>query len=79
SYFVNDLSVSYEWKPNKIFESVTFSALVNNILNKKYISNGYFYSYDDDWSDPNSISTIDGAGYYPQATTNFMIGLTVRF
>ncbi|MDY0090491.1 MAG: TonB-dependent receptor [Flavobacteriaceae bacterium] len=79
SYFVNDLSVSYEWKPNKIFESVTFSALVNNILNEKYISNGYFYSYDDDWSDPNSITTIDGAGYYPQATTNFMIGLTVRF
>lgn len=79
SYFVNDLSVSYEWKPNKIFESITFSVLVNNILNEKYISNGYFYSYDDDWSDPNSITTIDGAGYYPQATTNFMIGLTVRF
>lgn len=79
SYFVNDLNISYEWKTKKVFESVTLSALVNNIFNEKYISNGYFYSYDDDWSDPNAVTTIDGTGYYPQATTNFLIGLNLRF
>lgn len=79
SYFINDLNVSYEIKPKKLFETIRLSALVNNILNKKYISNGYFYSYDDDYSDPNVITTIDGAGYYPQATRNFLAGLTLIF
>lgn len=79
SYFINDLNVSYEIKPKKLFETIRLSALVNNILNKRYISNGYFYSYDDDYSDPNIITTIDGAGYYPQATRNFLAGLTLIF
>lgn len=79
SYFINDLNASYTIKPNKVFESITVSALVNNILDEKYISNGYFYSYDDDWSNPNQITTIDGAGYYPQATRNFLVGLTLVF
>ncbi|HUH52382.1 MAG TPA: TonB-dependent receptor [Flavobacterium sp.] len=79
SYFVNDLNVSYEIKPKKLFETIRLSALVNNILDVKYISNGYFYSYDDDYSDPNVITTIDGAGYYPQATRNFLVGLTLIF
>lgn len=79
SYFVNDLNVSYEIKPKKLFETIRLSALVNNILDVKYISNGYFYSYDDDYSDPNVITTIDGVGYYPQATRNFLVGLTLIF
>jgi iron complex outermembrane receptor protein len=41
------------------------SVLVNNIL-IKYISNGYFYTYDDDYSNPPAVKTIEGAGYYPQ-------------
>src|SRR5690606_13466750 len=70
SYFINDLNVSYTIKPNKVFESILISGLINNIMDEKYISNGYFYSYDDTWSNPNQITTIDGAGYYPQATRN---------
>ncbi len=79
SYFINDLNASYTIRPNKVFESITISALINNIFDQKYISNGYFYSYDDNWSDPDSITTIDGAGYYPQATRNFLVGLTLTF
>lgn len=79
SYFISDLNASYTIKTNKVFESITISALANNILNEKYISNGFFYSYDDDWSNPNQITTIDGAGYYPQATRNFLVGLTLTF
>lgn len=79
SYFVNDFNISYEIKPNSIFKSILLSGLVNNIFGKKYVSNGYYYTYDDDFSNPGSIETIEGAGYYPQATTNFLIGATIKF
>ncbi len=64
-YFVNDLNIAYEIKPKSIFKSVVFTGLVNNILDKKYVSNGYMwdvYPY-----------------YYPQAGINFLAGLTLKF
>jgi len=79
AYFINDLSVNYELKVNSFFKSITLSGLVNNIFNEKYISNGYYYTYDDTWSNPGNTTTIEGAGYYPQATTNFLIGMTLKF
>ncbi len=66
SYFVNDINVVYTINPNKLFKSITLTGLVNNVLNKKYESNGADY----------------GGGYiyyYPQATTNFLIGATFKF
>ncbi|WP_414000035.1 TonB-dependent receptor [Flavobacterium sp. W1B] len=79
SYFVNDLNLSYEFNPKSIFKSVLLSALVNNIFDYKYISNGFFYTYDDDYSNPPAVTTIEGAGYYPQAGINFLAGLTLKF
>ncbi len=64
-YFVNDLNVSYEIKPKSIFKSIAFTGLVNNILDKKYSSNGYMYDI--------------YPYYYPQAGINFLVGLTLRF
>ena len=64
-YFVNDLNVSYEIKPKSIFKSIMITGLVNNILDKKYVSNGAMwdiYPY-----------------YYPQAGINFLAGLTLKF
>jgi iron complex outermembrane recepter protein len=64
-YFINDLNISYEIKPKSIFKSIVIKGLVNNILDKKYSSNGYMwdiYPY-----------------YYPQAGTNFLAGLTLKF
>ncbi|SFD25568.1 TonB-dependent receptor [Flavobacterium phragmitis] len=64
-YFVNDLNVSYEIKPNTVFKSITITGMVNNILDKKYVSNGAMwdiYPY-----------------YYPQAGINFLVGLTLKF
>ncbi len=64
-YFVNDFNASYEIKPKTIFQSITITALVNNIFDKKYVSNGYMwdvYPY-----------------YYPQARTNFLVGLNLKF
>jgi len=80
SYFINDLNVSYEIKTDKIFKSIMISGLVNNIFDLKYESNGYFYTYDDeDDSNPPAITTVEEAGYYPQAGTNFLVGLTLKF
>lgn len=79
SYFVNDFNLSYEIKPSKLFDSVLISGLVNNIFNSEYVSNGYYYTYPDTWSNPGQSVVVDGAGYYPQATRNFLLGLTLRF
>ncbi len=84
SYFVNDLNITYQLsflrrEESTFFKSIIFSGLVNNIFNKKYVSNGYYFTYDDTWSVPGETSTIEGAGYYPQATTNFLVGMTLKF
>ena len=66
SYFVNDFNITYTLETKTIFKSVVFTGLVNNIFNKKYVSNGADY----------------GGGYiyyYPQATTNFLVGVTLNF
>ena len=64
-YFVNDLSVSYQINPKSIFKSIVFNGLVNNAFNKKYSSNGYMYDI--------------YPYYYPQAGTNFLIGINLNF
>ncbi|MCF7559841.1 TonB-dependent receptor [Sabulilitoribacter multivorans] len=79
-YFLNDLNINYEIKPNGIFKSIVLSGLVNNIFNKEYVSNGYFGSFDyDDTSSPTGTTTGYYSGYYPQATTNFLVGATLKF
>ncbi|QNM84721.1 TonB-dependent receptor [Polaribacter pectinis] len=78
-FFTSDLNIVYEIEPNKIFKSIVFSALVNNIFNKEYVDRGYYYTYDDTWSSPGTTTTVDGAGYYPQATRNFLVGVTLKF
>lgn len=79
AYFTNDLNISYEMPLKKWFKSISFNILANNIFNVKYVSNGYYYTYDDDWSVPGSISTIEGAGYYPQAQFNILGGISLKF
>jgi iron complex outermembrane receptor protein len=79
SYFINDLNLTYDIRSNKLFDSITLSALINNLFNIEYISNGYYYTYDDTWSNPDEVVTLDGAGYYPQATRNFLFGVLLKF
>ena len=79
SYFINDFNVTYEIKTNTIFKSVLLSGLVNNVFGEAYVSNGYYYTYDDDFSVPGTVTTVEGAGYYPQAKTNFLLGATMKF
>ena len=65
-YFVQDFNVNYEFKPTKIFKTITINLVVNNILNVNYVSNGADY----------------GGGYvyyFPQAGTHFLTGVTLLF
>jgi iron complex outermembrane receptor protein len=78
SYFVNNINFSYTLSSNSIFDEIIISGLINNVFDKKYVSNGYYYTYEDTWSSPGQIKTLDGAGYYPQAERNFLIGLTLK-
>ena len=78
-FFTSDLNVVYEIETSSIFESITFTGLINNIFNKEYVDRGYYYTYDDTWSNPGTKTTVDGSGYYPQATRNFLLGVTFKF
>ncbi|HEY9490103.1 MAG TPA: TonB-dependent receptor [Chryseosolibacter sp.] len=71
-YLVNDLRLSYSWKPSFLKE-VSLSFLINNIFDEMYESNGFTYGY------------LAGATeyrenfYYPQAGRNFMAMIGVKF
>jgi len=79
AFFVNDINIVYQLNEVPLADSIVLSALLNNIFNTKYVSNGYFFTFDDDFSNPGTITTVEGAGYYPQATFNALIGATIRF
>ncbi|MUH34217.1 TonB-dependent receptor [Zobellia amurskyensis] len=77
AYSQTDFNIQYVLNFKSVIKSITLSGLVNNIFDEDVVSNGYFYTYDDDSS--GSVQTFEGAGYYPQAGTNFLLGATVRF
>ena len=78
SFFTNDLNIVYEIKEVGFFNSILFNALVNNIFDEKFVSNGYYFTFDD-INEQGNLQTFEGAGYYPQAGINFLIGATFRF
>ncbi|OSY87002.1 TonB-dependent receptor [Tenacibaculum holothuriorum] len=82
-FFTSDFNIVYEIKTNKIFKSIVLTGLVNNIFNKEYVDRGYYYTFDYDIKDNSGnvtgTKTGDGAGYYPQATRNFLVGATLKF
>ena len=79
AYFTNDINVMYEIKPKSVFKAIVFSGIVTNLLDVKYESNGYFFTYDDDYSTPGTVTTIEGAGFYPQAGIHFLVGMNLKF
>lgn len=79
SFFTSDLNIVYQIDTEKIFDSITITGLINNIFNKEYVDRGYYFTFDDTWTNPGTTTTVDGAGYYPQATRNFLVGVTLTF
>lgn len=65
AYFVQDVNIAYEIRPKTFFKSIAFNGLINNVLNKSYVSNGYMYD----------LSPY----YYPQAGINFLVGVNFGF
>jgi len=67
-----DISASYEFA-KKTSRSFLLTARMNNISNQQYIPNGYSYAY------VYGGETITANGYYPMATINYLIGITIKF
>ena len=78
SYFTSDLNFVYEIATKKVFDAIIISGIINNIFDTEYVDRGYYYTYDYPDGNGNTI-TGDGAGYYPQATRNFLVGVTLKF
>ena len=77
-FFTSDLNVVYQINTKKIFKSITLTALVNNIFSAEYVDRGYYGTFDFPGNNNNTI-TGDFAGFYPQATRNFLLGATLKF
>ncbi len=86
-YLVNNLRVSYKWN-SKIFKTSKLTLQVNNLLNNEYVSNAWVYRFiSDEWDPRGSDPYInsDGergynmAGYFPEATRNYLLGITLGF
>ena len=86
-YLVNNLRVTYLWN-SKIFKTAKLTLQVNNLLNNEYVANAWVYRFiSDGWdpreSDPyvnaDSERGYNMAGYFPQATRNYLLGITLGF
>lgn len=73
SYFTSNLSAGYTFEKTQL-GTISIQMFANNILNSKYIANGWAAT--DMFEDGNKVNWI---GYYPQATRNYMVKLTVAF
>jgi len=68
-YLIHDFNIVYTIESAKIFDKIVLTGLVNNLLNEEFIANGYYYAGEG----------FEGAGFYPQATINFLAGISLFF
>ncbi len=71
AFFVNDLRLTFT-PSQKLLKDMQISLLVNNIFNHRYEANGYTYSYI-------YGGVITENFLYPQAGTNFLAAVRLRF
>jgi iron complex outermembrane receptor protein len=86
-YLVNNLRLAYEWD-SKIFKTAKLTLQVNNLLDNEYVSNAWVYRFVSDGYDPreydhyvnaDSERGYNMAAYFPEATRNYLLGLTLGF
>jgi iron complex outermembrane receptor protein len=71
AYYISDVFASYTLK-GEGFKSISFNLSVFNVFNKMYSSNGYSWGY------RGGGEEIRENFYFPQAGTNFMLGLNIK-
>lgn len=91
-YSINNLLITYSLKFKNI-KDAKISLQVNNLFNKSYSNRAWVYRFvspnndsDPNWQDPVGYdpyinSDTDGynmIGYFPQATRNYMLGITLE-
>jgi iron complex outermembrane receptor protein len=75
-YNINNLIVSYTLHTKPIDEIIC-SIQLNNITNRKYVSNGYTYS--ERYAGPGYLTDVNTYNYiYPQAGFNLMAGIIIK-
>jgi iron complex outermembrane receptor protein len=77
AFFTNDIRVSYQMQP-RFFKSLELNLMVNNVFNELYEPNGYTFSYFVP-GETSGRELITENFYYPQAGTNFLFGLVMKF
>ena len=86
-YLVNNLRLSYSFN-SKIFNYARLSLQINNLFDEEYVSNAWIYRFvsngydpseDDHYVTKGSDGGYNMAGYFPEATRNYLIGLTLGF
>ncbi|MDR2292804.1 MAG: TonB-dependent receptor [Prevotellaceae bacterium] len=78
AYFINNIRADYTLQ-TKSLGKFTLGIAVNNIFNKKYSSNGWGSSVYIKDANGNVLYRSNYMGYYPQATCNFMVNLSMLF
>lgn len=76
AFFTNDLRISYSATP-RFFKGLEVNLLINNLFNELYEPNGYTFSYFVPGGNGRELVTENF--YYPQAGTNFLLGLRMKF
>ena len=73
AFFTNDIRLNYA-VPLDGLKGMTISLLVNNVLNEMYESNGYTFGYFG-----GTDFEVRENYFYPQAGTNFLLNLSLKF
>ena len=76
AFFTSDFRISYTARP-RFFQGLELNLLINNIFNEMYEPNGYTFSYFVPGDAGKDLVTENF--YYPQAGTNFLLGLSLKF
>ena len=72
-YFVTDVRLDYVLKSKKIFKEIGFNLNINNIFNEQYETNAWIYRYYYEGEE----GYMDG--FFPQAGTHIMGGVSFKF
>jgi iron complex outermembrane receptor protein len=78
AYFINNVRIDYILR-TKSSGTFNLGVAVNNIFSKKYSSNGWGSSAYINDANGNVLYRSNYMGYYPQATCNFMVNLSMQF